>query len=385
MMVWLVLMLVVMALVWLLWRRPFVLRSLRMAYHSGRLGPAIDEQHQFANKQIVASDPKSWKLHPAFGTLTLPSKSVKVNEDLGTTAFLVLYKKQLLFEQYWPPFSADVPTNSFSVAKSVVSTLIGFSAREGILDLDDPVANYLQGFRKNGKEQITIRHLLTMSSGLSWNESEGNLFSDNAEAYYGWDTAAMINRLRVERTPGEVFEYASINTQILAQLLKVVTGESVAELVQNWLWPVIGSEHDAFWNLDRPGGEEKAFCCLYAVPRDFARLGQLYLNGGSWNGTQLIDPSFVDASWTALPLFDSWTNQTNASYGMHWWMASYQGHTYYYARGIRGQYVICDKARDLIIVRIGHRRNPVDRHHGHPPDLFDHIYAGVEIFTSIPQ
>lgn len=383
--VWILFSFVLLAMIWLLWRRPFLIRSLRMAYHSKRLGPAINELHQFPNKQIKATHPKPWRVHSALGTLPLSPQALVTHERLGSTAFLVIQNKQLLFEKYWPPFASNTPTNSFSVAKSVVSLLVGQCVKDGILDLDHSIADFLPDFRSGGKEKITIRHLLTMSSGLSWNESEGNLFSDNAQAYYGSDTTAMINRLKVQRAPGEVFRYASGNTQILALVLHAVTGRSVADLVQARLWPMIGAEHDAFWNLDRPGGQEKAFCCLYATPRDFARIGQLYINGGSWDGVQLLDQAYIDASLTALPLHDIWINKTNISYGMHWWMVSHEGHPYFYARGIRGQYVICDKERDLVIVRMGHRRNPVDRHHGHPPDLFDHINAGVEIFTSIPQ
>lgn len=382
---WILCSFTLLAIAWLLWKRPFLFRSLRMAYRSKRLGPAINELHQFPNKQIKATHPRPWSHHPALGTLSFSPQALEINEQLGSTAFLVIQNKQLLFEKYWSPFASDTPTNSFSVAKSVVSLLIGIYIKDGVLDLDQHIADFLPDFRTGGKEHITIRHLLTMSSGLSWNESEGNLFSDNAQAYYGTDTAAIIHRLKAQRAPGEVFRYASGNTQILALLLYEVTGQSVADLVQTRLWPTIGAEHDAFWNLDCPGGMEKAFCCLYATPRDFARIGQLYVNGGSWDGVQLLDQAYIDTSLTALPLHDIWINKTNISYGMHWWMVSHEGREYFYARGIRGQYVICDKERDLIIVRMGHRRNPVDRHHGHPPDLFDHINAGVEIFTSSPQ
>ncbi len=372
-------------ILWVIWSRPFVIRSLRMAFHSGRMGPAINEMDQFSNKVIKSTNPRPWLLHPHSNAVSLSARATDQQKRLGSTAFLVIHHGALLFERYWPPFTASTPTNSFSVAKSVVSILIGICLKDGRLSLDDPIAQFLPSFDRPEKDRVKIRHLLTMSSGLSWSESEGSLFSDNAKAYYGSDTMAMIDHLRVERPPGEVFSYASINTQILAAILEVVTGHSVAELAHDKLWPVIGAEADAYWNLDHPGGMEKAFCCLYAIPRDFARIGQLYLNMGHWGGHQIVTPSYVEASLQATPIHDIWINKPNTSYGMHWWIVQHRGEDYFYARGIRGQYVICSRKLDLVITRMGQRRNPVDRHTGHPPDLFDHINAGVEIFRSIPQ
>ncbi len=382
---WLILIFLMLILIWLVRARPFLWRSIRMAYHSGRLGPAIDEMEQFSNKKISASNPVPWQHHPYYNQFTLSSDHRSKQQRLRTTSFIVIHKEQILFEEYWEPFTAATPTNSFSVAKSIVNVLIGMLEKEGSLRLSDPVARFLPSFDDDIKRTITVQHLLSMSSGLSWSESEGSIFSDNAEAYYGTDTEAIIHRLRAKRPPGQVFRYASGNTQILALLIREITGKSVADLAAERLWPVIEAEHDAYWNLDRPGGLEKAFCCYYAVPRDFARIGQLFLNQGRWGAEQLVNPDFIQTSLTPVPLHDIWINKTNVHYGLHWWVVNHQGHDYFYARGIRGQYVICSRDLSLVIVRMGHKRNPVSRIDGHSPDLFDHINAGLEIFRSIPQ
>lgn len=383
--VFMILLLLLLGMGLVLWQRPFIVKGLRMAYKSGRLGPDINEKEAFANRTIRSSNAAVWDMHPHYNQHQLSAEKLADLEGLRTTSFVVIKDGQLLFENYWDPFKRETPINSFSVAKSIVSILIGIAIKEGRLELDQAVGRYISSFSQGEKQHITIRHLLSMSSGLSWRETEGGAFSDNAEAYYGQDLAAVIDRLSVRRPPGEVYRYASGNTQILAMVLQHIYGQTISDLVSDRLWDKIEAEYPAYWNLDRPNGMEKAFCCFYATPIDFARIGQLYLNNGTWNGKQIVDPQFVKESLTPLPIYDIWTQKTNINYGLHWWLVKYQGLDYFYARGIRGQYIICNRTLNTVIVRMGHKRNPVERHTGHPPDLFDHINAGLEIIKSNPH
>lgn len=380
-----ILMLLLLGMGLVLWQRPFIVKGLRMAYRSGRLGPDINEKEAFANRTIHCSNPCAWDRHPLYNQHQLSDARLAELESLRTTAFIVIQDGKLVFEKYWDPFYANVPINSFSVAKSIVSILIGIAIKDDLLQLDHTVGRYIHSFSKGEKRHITIRHLLTMSSGLSWRETEGGAFSDNAEAYYGEDLSAVIDRLRVKRPPGEVYRYASGNTQILGMILQHVYGMSISALTSDRLWGKIEAQYPAYWNLDRPDGMEKAFCCFYATPLDFARIGQLYLNNGEWKGTQILDSRYVSESLKPLPIYDIWTQKTNINYGLHWWLAKYGGQEYFYARGIRGQYIICNRTLNTVIVRMGHKRNPVERHTGHPPDLFDHINAGLEIIKSNPH
>ncbi len=383
MLVILLVLFLVLALV--LWQRPFIVKGLRMAYKSGRLGPDINEKEAFANREIHCANPQAWPMDPLYNHHRLSEESLDKLINLRTTAFVVIKDGQLLFENYWETFNRETPINSFSVAKSIVSILIGIAIKDGLLALDDNVGKHIGSFQQGEKRHITIRHLLSMSSGLSWRETEGGALSDNAEAYYGQDLAAVINRLSVKRPPGKVYRYASGNTQILGMVLQSIYGRSISDLTSERIWGEIGAQYPAYWNLDRPGGMEKAFCCFYATPLDFGRIGQLYLNNGVWKGKQILQSEYVAESLTPLPIYDIWTQKTNINYGLHWWLVKYQGQDYFYARGIRGQYIICNRTLKTVIVRMGHKRNPVERHTGHPPDLFDHINAGLEIIKSNPH
>lgn len=374
---------IIVALIIFIFLRPFVIKGLLMSYKSGRLGPAINEMAAFENRTIHTSKPEPW-LEVSSIQSGLSDEAWKKLEALSTTAFLVIRDQKIQYEKYWEPFDKNSLSNSFSVAKSIVATLIGIAIKEGLIQIDDPVAKYVPSFQTSLKDQITIRHLLQMSSGLKWIESEGNAFSHNAEAYYGSDLETLINNLEVRRPPGEVFRYASGNTQILALIIANASGMTLSDFTSKMLWSKIGAEHNANWNLDQKNGMEKAFCCFYATPRDFARLGQLYLNNGRWGTQSILDPQYIESVLTPTFLPDIWLNRLNDIYGMHWWLAKHRGYEFFYARGIRGQYIICNRDLNLIIVRMGHKRNPVDHHHGHPPDLFDHINAGLEIIISNP-
>ncbi len=358
-------------------------RGLKMAYRSGRLGPSIDELNAFSNRSVKCGIPAPWEKDSNYNSITLTESATAKLEKLRTTSFLVIKDEKILFEKYWKPFAKNTPINSFSIAKSIVCALVGIAVREGYLKLDDPVGLYLDAFRKNKKELITIEHLLRMCSGLEWIESEGNPISHNAQAYYGTDLEKLIIGLNVSRPPGEVYRYVSGNTQILAMVITKVSDMTLSDFAAKKLWKKIGAEKDAHWNLDRKNGVEKAFCCFYATPSDFARLGQLYLNKGKWGDLQIIPEQFIDQCLEPDHRHDIWINKPNTHYGMHWWLVNHLGYKFFYARGIRGQYIICNKKLRLVVVRMGHKRNPVDRHNGHPPDLFDHINAAMEIITPV--
>ena len=365
-----------------LYSKSYILKGVKMSLKSRRIGPAIDEMSGFDNRVVHPGKSLPWEQLESPRNLT--AESIHKLEKIDSTAFLVIKDEKIYCEKYWEPCSRSSVSNSFSVAKSVVSTLIGVAMKENLLKISDPVSKHLKSFETDGKENITIEHLLQMSSGLKWTESEGSALSHNAEAYYGDDLQTMINKIRLRRPPGQDYRYASGNTQILAMVLAEVTGMTLSEYASQKLWKVLGAEYPAYWNLDRKEGMEKAFCCLYAAPSDLARLGQLYLNHGSWNGEEVLSASFIEKSLMPTHLQDVLLRKPNDIYGMHWWLVSHRGYDFFYARGIRGQYIICNQQLNLVIVRMGHKRNPVDHRNGHPPDLFDHINAGLEIIISGP-
>jgi CubicO group peptidase (beta-lactamase class C family) len=147
-----------------------------------------------------------------------------------------------------------------------------------------------------------------MSSGLDWKEAYNSLFSQTTEAYYGSDLEKQVLSLKVIKGPGQYFEYKSCDTEILAILLKRATKMTVSNFLEKELWSQMGASK-ATWSLDHTDGLEKAFCCIYATAKDFARLGNLYLHQGNWKGLQLIDSSYILQSTTSANLVDPKANK----------------------------------------------------------------------------
>lgn len=359
--------------------RSYIYKGLANTYLVGKSGPQIDEQDIFYNRKVAAPDPQPWPMHQKYNALVLSQEAKAAHEKYESAAFVVIKNGELIFEEYYNGFDENSITNSFSVAKSFVSLMIGKAIEEGhIASVQDPVSKYLPEFAEGDKAKITIEHVLTMSSGLSWSESGGNPLSDNARGYYGWDLREHIAGLEAIEEPGKEFKYLSGNTQVLGLILEKVTGKTLAEYASETLWKPLNAEHESLWNLDDEGGMEKAFCCYYATARDYARIGQLVLNGGKWNGQQVIDADYLAKAIapTDLPHYES--KQQNKNYGYQWWSGTHRGIDFTYARGIKGQYIIVVPERKAVIVRTGRTRGSKDSS-DHPVDLYDWIDGGLDV------
>ncbi len=227
------------------------------------------------------------------------------------------------------------------MAKSWISTLVGIAIQEGKIEsVNQKVCAFIPEFSIGENAKITIKHLLTMSSGLNWNEDYHNPIGQTAEAYYGNNLRELIVGLEVIDPPGKVFKYHSSCSQLLAFVVEEATGKTISEYASEKLWKPMGAKHPAFWNTDKKDGDEKAFCCINSNTRDFARLGKLYMHNGNWNGLQIIDSSYTKEATSAASLLDEDGNR-NVNYGYQFWVAKRKGLDIYYARGLWGQYVIC--------------------------------------------
>ncbi len=316
----------------------------------------IDDLDLFPARTVAAGNPAEWPVAHDYNQVPLTKKLSGELEAHGSVAFLVIRNDSVVHEQYWDGYDGSSLSNSFSMAKSFISALIGIAMAEGkINSLDDAVADYLPGFDHDDNRKLTIRHLLTMSSALDWDEQYASLFSQTTEAYYGKRLGKQMMRLKVTGDPGKAYDYMSCNTQLLGLVLRKATGTKISHYATEKLWTPMQASHDARWSLGRKRGIEKAYCCLYSNARDFARIGKLYLDSGRWNGRQLVPEEYVLASLRPAPLLDK--GQPNKIYGYHWWLDNIDGHPIFYARGILGQYVIALPEEDLIIVRLGKKRH----------------------------
>jgi CubicO group peptidase (beta-lactamase class C family) len=194
-----------------------------------------------------------------------------------------------------------------------------------------------------------------MSSGSNWDESYANPFSVTTESYYGYNLYRTATGVKITKEPGTYFSYKSGDTELLGLIVEKATGQSLSAYASEKLWQPLGARHRALWSLDKKDGVEKAFCCFNSNARDFARIGQLMLNRGQWKGTAIIDSAYFTQSVTACRIKNE-EGQPCDYYGYQWWlMPAYPG--VFYARGILGQYIIVIPSKNVVVVRLGHKRS----------------------------
>ncbi|MCX6290590.1 MAG: serine hydrolase [Bacteroidetes bacterium] len=315
----------------------------------------IDDLDIFDTRVVPSANPQPWAVSKDYNKTKITSPLLSELEKNKSVAFLVIKNDSIRYEQYWDHYDQHSFSNSFSVAKSIVSILVGAALNDGkIKSLDEPVGNYLPHFAEGNNAKLTIRHLLMMSSGLNWDESYSSLFSITTKAYYGTNLEKLANALKVVKEPGQKFDYMSGNTLLLAMVVEKATGMKLGDYASEKLWKQIGAEHSAQWSLDHTDGQEKAYCCFYSNARDFARFGKLYLDSGAWNGKQIVSRNYVRESLTPA-LLDFTGNETNC-YGYQWWLTEEKGHRIFYARGLRGQYIVVIPDEKIIFVRLGVER-----------------------------
>lgn len=236
--------------------------------------------------------------------------------------------------------------------------LAGIALDEGkIHSLDDPVSRYIPAYTKGMQADVTLRHLLTMSGGMAWDEAYASLFSVTTHGYYGNDLYDLVTNLEVVDKPGVQYSYRSGETQLLAFVIEAATGQTLSDYAEEKLWKPMQAERDAYWLLDKKDGDEKAFCCFHTTARDVARFARLLLHRGNWHGRQLVSENYMDELMRpASYLKDQWGKDTLSYYGFQTWIMDYHGMRCPYLRGMLGQYIIAIPEMDAIVVRLGRKR-----------------------------
>lgn len=340
--------------------------------------PGIEDYRIFENRAVHAGNPVPWEFSEKYGHIRLTDSCRNEVEQYGTVAYLIIQDGKIVFEEYWDGYDEHSYSNSFSMAKSVVSMLVGCALADGyIRSTDQKVGEFLPTL--TNISDLTIHQLLTMSAALDWNESEQGPFSPITRAYYGTDLDNIVGQLIINGTPGETFNYQSIVTQILAEIVKKASGKNISEYASEKIWTPIEAEQDALWSLDHKDGSEKAYCCYNSNARDFARLGQLVLNQGNWKGMQVVPADYLFKALQAdTALHSAYNDGANRCYGYQFWTLNYNEMQIPYLRGILGQYVFIIPQHNAIVVRLGKQRAKEytgDQHY--PKDI--NIWLGCAI------
>lgn len=345
--------------------------ALQKTYLSGQTGPSIDDFDKFTQRRIAANQAQSIPVSTKFRNDLLDSETDYLN-SIKTASFIVLKNDSLLFEKYFESYDSQSVTNSFSMAKSFVSMAVGVALQKGLLtDIDAPAANYIPELKEKGMTSVTIRHLLQMASGIDFDENYKNPFGYQAKVYYGGNLRQNTLVFDQLHAPGTQWEYLGGNTILLSLIIEKVSGQSLSNFFAENIWQKIGAESDAWWTIDSKHGIERASCCFYATARDFARLGQLYLDNGKWNGAQIIPEWFVQESIKPVMIKNK-DGEPTKHYGYQWWLGNASGDPFFQSQGILGQYIIVVPNQNLVIVRTGHKRSDT-RVDLLPADLFEYI------------
>lgn len=264
-------------------------------------------------------------------------------EKSNTTVFLVLKKNQLIYEWYADDSLMNTPLTSFSVAKSILSALVGIAIEEGKINSEqDQVIRYVKNLDTTVFSQLKILHLLQMTSGIRY--TEVGVFNDT-NAYIS------LKEKNLRFKPAQKFEYWSATYQLLGMVLQeAIAPQSISDYLTEKIWQPMGAESKASWSIDHEGGIEKTFCCVQAKPIDYARFGSIYLNEGKFNNQQIVPKEWVEKSITM--------NEKEGSvkkYNYGWWLP-FENENEFLARGFRGQRIFMNQEKETVIVRLGENR-----------------------------
>ncbi len=353
-------------------------KGLSDTYFQGRLKPSVDNPGLFYSRVLEAGATYPWAISKSFGAYELSEEIKKTNTEFGTLAYLVIHKDSIVHEDYYEHYSKNTLSNSFSMAKTILSIITGAAVREGKVDINASVHSYIPEFITLKDSALKVKHLLTMTSGMNFRESYGNPFGFMAKAYYGTNLRELTSGYKLEKNPGTEYSYLGGNNLLLSFLLEKVTGQKVSDYGSDKIWSKLGMENDGKWILDHEYGDEKTFSGVYATARDYAKLGELYINKGNAYGEQLVDSDYVARSISPINVKDSRGMNTDY-YGYSWWLTKYEGYDVFYLRGILGQYVFCVPDKDLIIVRLGRLRDPNKKDGVNPDDIWVYLKEGFHI------
>jgi len=346
----------------------YIIPGLLKIYGTGHDTAFLEDYEVFDNRTVEAAEqPQEWPIHEKYNSIEPTDRLMKAHEEYKSVAYLIIKNDSIFHEQYYDGYSDTSKSNSFSMAKSMVTGMLGKAIEEGkIKSIDQKVGDFFEEFKKGNGATLTVGDLASMASGLDWVEEYYNPLNITTKSYFTDDLQSLIRNRKITGTPGQEYIYLSGNTQLLGMIISKAVGKNLSTYFSENFWKPMGAKEDALWQIDSESkGMEKTFCCFATNAKDFARFGKLYKDHGKWNGKQLIDSNYVALS--VRPRFEK-----SPEYGYGWWLSKIDGKSIFAMRGHLGQYVIVIPEDNLIVVRLGHLTQKVDG--GAFPKVF-HLYV----------
>ncbi|SFZ89996.1 CubicO group peptidase, beta-lactamase class C family [Flaviramulus basaltis] len=334
----------------------YLIKAVRTIYLQGYTTAYLEDYKKFDNQPIENGTPQPWPNHKDYNSVKETEGLNEINKANGTIAYVIIKNDSIWFENYYDGFNENSKSNSFSMAKSYVSGLMGKAIKDGyIKSLDQPVSDFLPTFSEGLAAKMTVGDLSSMSSGTNWDEAYYSPLSITTRAYFDDDLEKVMLGLKVVDEPGTKYKYASGDTQLLAMVIEKATGKKMYNYLTESFWNPLGCENPTLWQVDSKEHDlVKAYCCIASNAKDFARFGKLYKDHGKWNGKQILDSAFVAKS--LKPRFP-----ISPEYGYGWWLKKQNDKEFFMMRGHLGQYVIVEPTDNIIIVRLGHSKGPTDK------------------------
>lgn len=352
----------------------YLFSGISKTYLKGKSSAYIDDGILFPGNLIATEEPELWTEDSEYNHRELPENIIDNLKHSKTAAFVVIKKGKILHEQYWDGYNQLSHTNSFSMAKAVTVMLLGKALEEGIIpDIDEKFSKFYPEFRdKQFGSEVTLKNLAQMEAGLDWDEDYNNPFLPNAKAYYGTNLLKTVFSRRFKEQPGTRFEYQSGSTQLLGFALKKALNKTLAGYLSEKFWIPLGMEQNASWSTDNHG-MEKTYCCIHSNARDYAKLGQLFLDDGKVGEKQILNLDFIEQMRTP-------TEKSSEIYGMGLWINHDNPVKHYYFLGLQGQYIIMVPEHQMVIVRTGSYSNNPKNDKGRPDQVKFLVNETVSFF-----
>lgn len=333
----------------------FFLTAMQRTYLAGEVTANINDAKAFKTNVIATSTPKAIPNHPNYNSKSLSKGFESELKSLGAASFLVVKDGQVIFEDYYTGYNNRSKTNSFSMAKTVTTILLGIAIEEGyVKNLDQPIVDFLPEFKDDpiGKT-ATVRQLSLMNSGYEWDENYYTPFSPTVQLYYDDDVSDFVLNRHFSAEPGTFWEYSSASTELLGIFLlralqKSGAAMTLSEYLSEKIWKPMQMNDDALWHTDTQG-MELTYCCLNTNARNYAKLGLLMMNKGRWNGQQLVPSAFTE---------EMIKPKGQPFYGLSTWLSEDQSPAFYAFSGHLGQFIINVPEHNMVVVRLGEKTHP---------------------------